>query len=323
MIHTDLIKRAWSITWRYKVLWIFGILLALASGGGGIGGGGNTSYRVNGTGVGLPPPMPGLERFNPGLWLGIATLCCCLLLIWIIVAIIVQYVARTALYRSVDQIEATSSAPTWREGFRLGWSNRAFRLWLLDLIIGIPFVIVAIVVLTLGATPLLLLLVDSGVVRALGIALTIGLELLLVLLLVIAVVILGVLKQFWSREIALADLGIGQAFAVGYARVRSRAKDVGIMWLLMTAIGLGFGLIMVPIAIAVVLLAIAVGGGLGYALYAATQSVGWAIAVGLPPFLLIVVVPLTLIEGIYLVFGSSAWTLTYREVAAATKSLSE
>ena len=30
MHYTDLIKRAWQITWRYKVLWIFGILLALA-----------------------------------------------------------------------------------------------------------------------------------------------------------------------------------------------------------------------------------------------------------------------------------------------------
>jgi hypothetical protein len=317
MNHTDLISRAWKITWRYKVLWIFGILLALTSGGGGSGGG-NVVYRGNSAEVASRPPLPGLEPFNAGFWLGIAALCCCLLLIWIIVAVIVQYVARTALYRSVDQIEATGSAPTWREGFRLGWSNRAFRLWLLDLVIGIPFLIVVIIVFILGATPLLLLLIDSTVARVLGIALTIGVEILLALLLVVAVVILGILKQFWSREIALADLGIGQAFATGYALVRRRVKDVGIMWLLMTAIGLGFGFIMVPIAIAVILLAIAVGGGLGYALYAATQSIGWAMAVGLPPFLLITVIPLTIIQGVYMVFGSSAWTLTYREVAAET-----
>ena len=43
MHYTDLIQRAWQITWRYKVLWIFGILLALASGGGGSGGGGGSS----------------------------------------------------------------------------------------------------------------------------------------------------------------------------------------------------------------------------------------------------------------------------------------
>ena len=48
----------------------------------------------------------------------------------------------------------TGTARTWREGFRLGWSNRAFRLWLLDLIVWIPFAIVAVVLLALGATPL-------------------------------------------------------------------------------------------------------------------------------------------------------------------------
>ena len=58
MHYTDLIQRAWKITWRYKVLWIFGILLALASGGGGSGRGGGSSGRGGGCGV---PPMPGLQ----------------------------------------------------------------------------------------------------------------------------------------------------------------------------------------------------------------------------------------------------------------------
>ncbi len=35
MKYTDLLKRAYRITVRYKVLWLFGILLALTSGSGG------------------------------------------------------------------------------------------------------------------------------------------------------------------------------------------------------------------------------------------------------------------------------------------------
>ncbi len=35
MNQTDLIKRGWQMTWRFRVLWVFGILLALVSGGGG------------------------------------------------------------------------------------------------------------------------------------------------------------------------------------------------------------------------------------------------------------------------------------------------
>ena len=204
------------------------------TGGGGGSGGGNAVSGGDQSALGPLPQIPGLERFDPGVWFGIAALCCCLLLLWVIVAVIVQYVARTALYRSVDQVEASGAAPTWRQGFRLGWNHRTFRLWLLDLVIGIPFIIVVVLLFALAATPLLLLLIDSTAARVLGIG-----------------------------------------------------------------------------------LAVAVGGGIGYALYAVTQSVGWAIAVGLPPFLLITIVPLTVVQGIYLVFESSAWTLTYREVAAA------
>jgi hypothetical protein len=215
----------------------------------------------------------------------------------------------------VDQIEATGAAPTWREGFRLGWSNRAFRLWLLDLVVWIPFAIVALVLLALGATPLLLLIIDNPIARGIGIAGTVGLELLIIGLLIIAGIVLSALGQFWSREIAIADRSLGEALVTGYRLVRARLKDVSVMWLLMAAIGLGFWLVMLPIFFGVVMLALAVGGGLGFALYRLTDSALWALAFGLPPFLLIAVVPLVLITGIYLVFESSTWTLTYREVA--------
>ena len=242
-------------------------------------------------------------------------LCCCLLLILIVALTIVRYVARAALYRGVDQIEATGAGPTWREGFRLGWSNRAFRLWLLDLVVWIPFVLVALVLLALGATPLLLLIIDNPVARGIGIAGTVGLEMLIIGLLIIAGIALSALGQFWSREIAIADRNLGESITTGYRLVRARLKDVSVMWLLMAAIGLGFGLIMLPIFVVVFMLALAVGGGLGYALFRLTDSVLWAAIVGLPPFLLLTLVPLMLIQGIYLVFESSTWTLTYREVA--------
>ena len=317
MHYTDLIRRAWQITWRYKVLWIFGILLALASGGGGSGGGGGSS----GSGGGAVPPVPGLQHLDPGAIFAFSALCCCLLLILVIALTILRYVARTALYRGVDQIEATGAAPTWREGFRLGWSNRAFRLWLLDLVVWIPFVVIALVLLALGATPLLLLIIDNPVARGLGIAGTIGLEILIIGLLIVAGIILSALGQFWSREIAIADRNLGESITIGYRLVRARLKEVSVMWLLMAAIGLGFAFVMLPIFIVVLMLALAVGGGLGYALFRLTDSVLWAAFVGLPPFLLIMLVPLMLIQGIYLVFESSTWTLTYREVAGAAETV--
>ena len=52
----------------------------------------------------MPPAFSGFEMPGPEFWAGVAgviALCCCLVLILAVVATIVQYVARTALYRSV------------------------------------------------------------------------------------------------------------------------------------------------------------------------------------------------------------------------------
>ena len=120
---------------------------------------------------------------------------------------------------------------------------------------------------------------------------------LIIGLLIVAGIILSALGQFWSREIAIADRNLGESITTGYRLVRGRLKDVSVMWLLMAAIGLGFGFLMIPISIGVVMGALMVGGGLGYALYRLTDSALWALAFGLPPFLLIAVVPLVLITG--------------------------
>ena len=317
MRHTHLIKHAWKITWRHKILWIFGILLALT--GGSSGGSPDWTWTTDRS-SGMPPT--GFENIGPGAMFALAALCCCLLLILVIALTVVRYVARTTLYRGVDRIESGGGEPTWREGFRLGWSNRAFRLWLLDLIVWLPFAIVALLLLALAASPLLLLLIDNTVARVIGIALTVGAELLAIGLLIVAGLILGVLGQFWSREIAIADCNLGEAITTGYRRVRTRVKDVGVMWLLMAAIGLGFGLVMVPIVFAIMMVALAVGGGLGYGLFRLTDSAVWAVIFGLPLFLLIMLVPLVLIQGVYLVFESSTWTLTYREVAGTAEAAS-
>jgi len=46
MQYGEVLSKAWKIIWKYKVLWIFGILASLGTGGGG-GGGGGSSYSSN------------------------------------------------------------------------------------------------------------------------------------------------------------------------------------------------------------------------------------------------------------------------------------
>ena len=307
MDYGALIGRAWQITWRYKVLWIFGILLALTvSGGGTVGSGGGNSGGSSAA-MGSAAFAPILATF--------LVLCCCALLFFIVVAVIVQYVARTALYRGVDQIEEAGVGPTWREGFRLGWSNRAFRMFLLDLIIGVVFVFAAMLLIGLGALPLLLLIFDNEAARIIGVVATVGLEMMVFFGLMVAGVLISIGGQFWRREIALANRDIGAALSSGVALARNSAGNVGVMWVILTAIGLGFGLVTAMVFFALGIMAFGAGGGLGYAVYALTDSPALAFLVGLPIFLLITVIPMAIVRGIYLVFDSSAWTLVYREVA--------
>jgi hypothetical protein len=98
---------------------------------------------------------------------------------------------------------------------------------------------------------------------------------------------------------------------------RRKAGDVAIFWILMTIIGVVFGIVLIPLVIGLGLLAVAIGGGLGYTVYSLFDSAGWAVLLGLPLFILILSLPLLLIQGVYLVFDASAWTLAYRELMPA------
>jgi hypothetical protein len=88
-----------------------------------------------------------------------------------------------------------------------------------------------------------------------------------------------------------------------------------VFWLLMAGIRIAFSIVLIPVFFILLGIAALAGGGLGYALYAATQSLGAALAVGAPIFLLLLGIPMTLIGGLFETFKSSAWTLVYREVA--------
>jgi hypothetical protein len=311
MNQIELIKRAWRITWRYRVLWIFGILLAFTAGGSGGGGGGGRS-GTNFANIPSLGRVPGLANVNWAVIWTIVALCCCLLLLAVILATVVRLVARASLYRMVDRIEEAGAAPAWREGFRLGWSSRTFRLFLLDLVVGIPVVVAVILMIAIAAAPVIVLANTS--LRPLGIVLTALFGLGFLLLGLLGAAVLSLLNQFWAREVVLGDRSVGGALVGGYALARRALKDVAILWLLTFVIGLAFALVLLAVVIALLVAGAAVGAAAGFGLYAITRSIALGILAGLPLFLLILIVPIGVIKGIYLTWESSTWTLAYRDV---------
>jgi len=334
MDHLKVLKRAWETTWRYRALWVFGIILALTTAGGGFGGGGDGDgrfqYKLNGE---------DLSRFQMGevspaevvsALIAIGVGLACVIVILIIAATIARYVAETALIRMVDDHEETGEQHSVRQGFRMGWSRTAFRLFLIKLLIGLPVVVVFILLFALAFAPLLLWVTESTAARVMGTVAAIGLFFLILFLAIVVGAVLSLLRRFFWRACALEELGVIESIRQGFSVVRQHLKDVGIMWLIMVGVHIGWVIAMIAITIvlfpAIILLIIVGGvlGGLPALLVGGLASlffegaVPWILAgvIGIPIFILVVALPWLFLGGLMEVFKSSTWTLTYRELRA-------
>jgi len=334
MDHLKVFKRALETTWRYRVLWVFGILIALVTPRGGGGGGGNASVPGNGD-LGrldlvpeLPPISPQVVSSIIAVGVAVAVGLACMVLLMVVVTTVLRYLSHTALIRLVDHHEETGERQGVRQGFRLGWSRSALHLFLIDLLIGVPTAVVFILLFLLALFPLLLWATGSQIAGILGTVAVVGLVLMVVLLLIIVTAVLTLLTHFFQRACVLRQLGVFDSIGQGFGLVRRHPKDVAIMWLIMIGAGLAWLLIMVPLMILFVLLALALGGvpalvmG-GLASLALNGALPWILAgaIALPIFILVTAIPAIFLSGLYEVFRSTAWTLTYRELGGLENQL--
>lgn len=341
MDHIRILKRAWETTWRYRALWVFGIILALTAGGGGGGGGsgpqatfgGNGGGNGNGNG-GFPPPgdfsMPEISPQVVGLLIALGVALACVAVFLIIAATIARYVAETALIRMVDDHEETGEQRGVREGFRMGWSRTAFRLFLIKLLTGLPVAVVFIPLFLLTFAPLLLWVTRSTFVGVIGTVATVGLFFLILFLAIVVSAVLSLLIKFFWRTCALEELGVIEAISQGFGLVRRHLGDVVIMWLIMIGVQIGLMIAMIAgviVLFPIILLLIVVGGVLGgtpallvggLASLFFEGAVPWILGavVGFPIFILVMAAPWLFLGGLIEVFKSSVWTLAYRELRA-------
>jgi hypothetical protein len=322
MDHVKVLKRAWGILWSYRALWVFGIILALTTGGGGEKW---AQYSFRGEEF-SPGGRFRIEEIPPeivGTLIAIGVGLACVIVILIIAAAVARYVSETALIRMVDDYEKTGERRSVRQGFRMGWSRAALRLFLIDLLIGLPVAVAFIVLFVVAAAPLLLWATESTAAGVIGTVVTIGLGLLVVLLAIVVGVILSVLMRFFRRVCVLQQAGVIESIRQGYGIVRQHLKEVAVMWLIMIGLGIGWVIVMIPVTILLVVLGGVLGGlpGLlvgGLASLAFEGAVPWilGLALAIPIFILVLAAPLAFLGGLMGVFVSSTWTLTYRELRA-------
>jgi hypothetical protein len=349
-----IIKRAWTILWSYRTLWVFGLVLALAAGSSSAQGS-NNGYQYE---QGSREPQHVTPRDIQGAWQDFQQELSRLFergiprldltgqdltrFIWIfgafilvmvlfgIVMAIARYVSETAVIRMVDDYEATGTKLSVREGFRIGWSQTAWRLFLINLIVNLPAITLVLVLLFVGVGVFFAVINGSADFAAFSVVSTVVLAFLSIFVVVILTVLLHLLRNFFWRICVLEGAGVRESLQRGLALVLENWKNVGLMWLVMIGLGIVWAvasvilfIITIPLLVVTAIIAVLVAVvpflllvGL-FSLF--TGGILPWIAGGLfvaPLFFILAFSPWVLVGSWQSIFTSTVWTLTYREIKA-------
>ncbi|CAG0944412.1 hypothetical protein ANRL1_01751 [Anaerolineae bacterium] len=324
MDYGKILARSLTVTWKYRVLWLFGVLFAIF---GGSRSGGNFNFPGGGSGSGMRDTgslTPDFPPVNEQVILVIVAAAVVFVLIWILLSIIMRFISRGALIGLVHELETTETKPTVRRGFNLGF-NHFKPLFGIGLIVNLPITLVMLGLIFVAAVPLLASLVPlaaSGARRpaelwslaAVGIASSIFLICCVALFAWLVQLIVKPFYEFFVRACVIGKRGAMDSLREGYRLVRANLGSVAILYVLTIGIGIGYALLMIP----VFLILIGIPAGAGFATYLIAQSLTPALVVG-GVIAIPMIALLLLIAGMYETFESTMWTEAYLAVTAPPK----
>jgi len=346
-----ILKRAWHILWSYRTLWVFGLILAMAAGSSSGNSGNNSRYETNKhetfTYNSVQDAIRGLQSevhklFEQGIpdtnitgrelttfvWV-IGAFILVMVLFGIVMAV-ARYVSETAVIHMVDEYETSGTKMTVTQGFRIGWSKTAWRLFLINFIVNLPAIALMLVLLIAGISVYFAWVNGNADFAAFSTVATIVLAFITIFVVIVLSIILHLLRNFFWRASVLEGLGVRESFSRGFAMVRENWKDVGLMWLVMIGLGIVWAVasvilvvVTIPLVIVTVVIAILVAA-LPFLLFAGIFStflggvlpwIAGALFVA-PLFFTIAFSPWLLLGSWQQVYTSTVWTLTYREIKA-------
>jgi hypothetical protein len=302
--YLDIVKRAWGTTWRYKILWLFGLF----AGAGGAGGGNSSSNWNSGSGnsgSGNAASQQFLDQVQNYLPLIIAV--GVFLVLIGIVFFVLTYAAQGGLAFLVNEAEekrAVKAADGWRVGFA-HWG----RVFLLNFLIGLPMIVIFVLFLVIfGASILGIVAATAGgdtssLTQASGIAGGIGgfccgLVFLFVTVFAYSIVF-GTVNQLAIRYAVLEERTAIESIKQGWADVWAKRGAIGmffVMWVTSMVYSIALTVMLMIFIVPIIVMAIA-GNFIGVA------AVGmFAGLVALLP------------AAIYGAFSGSAWTIFFRRM---------
>lgn len=305
----EIIKKSWTITWRYRALWVLGLFAGVTGGSASGGSSGRSSYSPSSSGSRSNPFsglhtqdwLPALERMLPLLVVTAIGLFVISFVWWIL-----SVAARGGLIHAVNEIESGrtfSLGAAWSAGFSRFWS-----LLGVSLLLYFPLFVLVMLFLFAVIVPILLPLARgtepgaAAIVPICGV-LAIGFPVLLV-----GSIVLGIMHILSNRLIMLSGHGAIQAAGESWRAFRSRFKDVVVMYFVSIGLnivaGLAIGIPMAIIILGVTIPAVIAGTGGHWGTVAAEAGVG----------VVIVVIISLIYTAIWGTFTSALWTVFYRRL---------
>jgi hypothetical protein len=327
MDYGKILARAFEITYRYRVLWLFGFLLALFGGSGGgnfnpgsFGNGATSSSRGgNGDFGDVLPNLPSTFWQNIAVIIAVVV---CVVLILSVLGIIARFVSRGALIGLVQELETGGTTPTVRRGFSIG-ASRFWQLLGIAIIVNLPLTIFSFAVILLAALPLVLAIVPAlsrnprsdafapllagGIIGSVAMICCAGLGLWVI------AIIVRPFYEFIVRVCVVEKRGVFDSIREGFRLVRANLGNVVILYLLVIGIGIGFGILMIPVGLLLIGIPVGVAVVVGGVSNAIAPAIIAGVVVGIP-FLLVLV----FIGGLYHIFESTVWTEGYLAIPKPT-----
>jgi hypothetical protein len=293
----EVLTRAWQIVWKYKVLWVFGILASCGQGSSSGSNGSGSRNNFNQPNFNLPPQaLEWIYWIEENTAQFVMILLAVVCIIWI-VTVFLSTIGRIGLIRGTAQAEGGAESlilgQLFSESMPYFW-----RMFGLQLIFALPVILFAVLV-----SAAVVMGVASGNNPTLAMFSMIPLLLACCCLFVPVMFVLGIIFRQSERAIVLEELSVMPSLSRGWEVFRANLGPIILMAVILAVIGFVVGMaVAVPIFIIVVpaTMSYLAGGG-----ESNSPLILMAVCICL-------YIPIAwLLQGIATAYVESAWTLTY------------
>jgi hypothetical protein len=290
----NILRRAWNITWKHKILWLFGILAGLVGAGAGNPGGRgpDINYQFNYQDPDLPPGIRrlfGNVDLDQNVILAIIAGLACVALIVFVVFVVLAVIGRGGLIggiRLADQQGRVSFGEAWGIGL-----SKFLPVFLIGLVVWVVGLLITGASTLLAATICLLPLACVGF---------------------LLVAVLGVWTQLAQIAAVKEGLDVFGALGRAWQVIRDNLASIIILGLILVVINVVVGFLLAAPIVAIVFPAV-----VGLIFLSNQAAIAGNLGLIVAGLCFVIYVPIAIIiGGILQTWVTAAWTLAFEQLSA-------